>query len=355
METITINDKCCIFLNHQKIIEELYQQTTTKDNETYSLQPELFNFKPKADDIRLESEGNLNRIKLTNRKRKAETENESTLKEKLLVQPFLEKIQEILVEPKQFIKNIPRFWEESQEFPQFRGGNQTNEFQTTEFSQNQFIIPPQTKFFNYNIEDLHKLLPELETYDLVIMDMPWQNKYIKRLKRVKSSLGYQMLDNDFLKKMPIGQLIHTDSLVVLWCTNALQHRKAIEEEFLPNWNLQVLHALKWFKINTLGKLISPVKPEGYKQPYEMVYIAYHKDRKNLDNLKELSAVDCLISIPSIIHSHKPPLIAWLRKYLTNTENFKGLEIFARYLQPHFTSIGLEVLKLMDKRLYQEAK
>lgn len=352
METIFINEKCCIFLNHKTLIDNLYQQATTCNKKSYSLQQELFNFKPKENSISLETKDS-NRIKLTNRKRKAETETEIILKEKLFVQPFLERIQENFTGSTHFTENIPRFWEELQEFPQFHGSNQTNEFQTTQFSQKDFIIPPQTKFFNHKVEDLQKLLPELETYDVIIMDMPWHNKYIKRLKKVKSSLGYQMLDNDSLKKMPIHQLIHTDSLVVIWCTNALQHRKAIEEEFLPKWNLQLLHALKWFKINTLGDLISPLKPEGYKQPYEMVYIAYHKERKNTNDLKKLISVDCLISIPSIIHSHKPPLITWLKKYLTNSESFKGLEIFARYLQPQFTSIGLEVLKLMDKRLYQE--
>ncbi|GBP12314.1 Methyltransferase-like protein 4 [Eumeta japonica] len=150
--------------------------------------------------------------------------------------------------------------------------------------------------------------------------------------------------------MPIPQLMHKNSVVVLWCTNASQHHKAIQEEFLPKWNLQLVHKLKWFKINTVGELISTPKPDGFKQPYEMIYIACSKENDIL-NFNGITKVDFLISIPSIIHSHKPPLTDWLKTFLPNNTNFKGLEIFARYLQPQFTSIGLEVLKLMDIRLY----
>ncbi|XP_065363685.1 N(6)-adenine-specific methyltransferase METTL4 [Calliphora vicina] len=351
MQNIAIDNKICVFLNHHKLIQDLYQQHSESNLESYSLKQQLFNFKPKPVAFALETSLSSKQIKNLNRKRKAETENDATLKEIFKLQPFLKEIQNNFLPPQENCEDLPRLWEEQQEFPQFRGANATNEFQITQFDKKDYIIPPKTKFLNYNIEDLPKLLLELETYDLITMDMPWQNKYIKRLKKVNTSLAYQMLDNDTLKKMPIPQLIHTNTLVVLWCTNALQHRQALEQEFLPYWNLQLVHTLKWFKINTAGELISPPKPEGFKQPYELVYIACHKDRDLLE-LKELTMVDFLISIPSIIHSHKPPLVEWLKKFLPSSENFKGLEIFARYLQPQFTSIGLEVLKLMDKRLYE---
>jgi len=70
--------------------------------------------------------------------------------------------------------------------------------------------------------------------------------------------------------------------------------------------------------------------------------------------KDILKTELLLSVPSIVHSHKPPLLAWLREYLQLEENQADpncLELFARFLHPHFTSIGLEVLKLMDERLY----
>ncbi|KAI8129177.1 hypothetical protein FF38_12969 [Lucilia cuprina] len=354
MQNIIIDNKICIFLNHCKLIKELYQQHTDTKLKSYALKPQLFHFHPKQNNVTVETSPNSKQIKKLNRKRKAETENETILQETLLLQPFLKEIQENFLQSTDNLEELPRLWEESQEFPQFRGANATNSFQITKFYEQNYIIPPKTKFFNYNIEELHKLLPELECYDLLIMDMPWLNKYIKRLKKVKQSLAYQMLDNDTLKKMPIAQLIHTNTLVLLWCTNSPQHRQALEQDFLPSWNLQLVHTVKWFKINTLGELISPLKAEGFKQPYELLYITCHKERNVMD-LQDITKVDFLISIPSIIHSHKPPLVEWIKKFLCNEKNFKGLEIFARYLQPQFTSIGLEVLKLMDQRLYEETE
>lgn len=350
MEYISIETKNCVFLNHYKLIQGVNRQYKDSQLKSYDLKPQLFNFKPKAVTSSMAIFSNSKQLKTLKRKHKAETENENTLREMSYLQPFLKEIQKKCLTSMANYENLPRCWEEPQEFPQFRGANPTTEFQITTFDQQNYIIPPKTKFFNYNIEDLPKLLPELDTYDLLIMDMPWQNKYIKRLKKIKTSLGYQMLENQTLKNMPIAQLIHTNSLVALWCTNSQQHRKAIENEFLPSWNLQMVHTLKWFKMNTVGELISPLKPEGYKQPYELLCIACPKQRNLLD-LKNLTKVDFLMSIPSIIHSHKPPLVDWLKTFLTNGDNLKGLEIFARYLQPQFTSIGLEVLKLMDKRLY----
>ncbi|KAM7360203.1 methyltransferase like 4 [Cochliomyia hominivorax] len=352
MQNIIIDNKICMFLNHQQLIKELYWEHSDNNNK-YSLKSQLFNFKPKPNIKTTESNLNSKQLKKFNRKSKAETKNENTLKEKLQLQLqlYLQEIQQKYLLPTETLEDLPRYWEEQHEFPQFRGANLTNEFQITKFNHHEYIIPPQTKFFNYHIEELGKLLPELELYDLIIMDMPWQNKYIKRLKKVKHSLAYQMLDNETLKTIPIPQLIHKNSLVALWCTNALQHKQAIKEEFLETWNLKLLHSLKWFKLNTLGELISSPKAEGHKQPYELLYIACHKDRDSMD-LEELKKVEFLCSIPSIIHSHKPPLGEWLKKYIgCEGESFKGLEIFARYLQPQFTSIGLEVLKLMDRRLY----
>lgn len=349
MEKIQVGNKTCLYLNHQKLMENSYKKIDFK--ETFQLKKELFNFTSKVIGLP-ENTLNPNEIKNTKRKRKAgtEAEDENTLKEKSDIQPFLNIIQSILKGQEENKSTMPRVWENHIEFPQFRGANNTALYQNTKFTNEEYIIPPNTKFFNYNIEDLPKLLPELEKYDVLIMDMPWQNKYIRRLKKVKQSLAYQLLDNEVLKKMPIQELIHPKSLVILWCTNALQHRKAIEEEFLPCWNLKLLHTLKWYKINTSGELISSIKTEGFKQPYELLYIACHKER-NLQDLQGLAEVDFLVSIPSIIHSHKPPLIEWLNEFLQNSKDFKGLEIFARYLQPQFTSIGLEVLKLMNKSLY----
>ncbi|XP_037939781.1 N(6)-adenine-specific methyltransferase METTL4-like [Teleopsis dalmanni] len=200
------------------------------------------------------------------------------------------------------------------------------------------------------VKTIQRLLPELCQFDLIVIDPPWRNKYIRRLKRVRQELSYQMLSNEELRNLPISQLIHKHSLVAIWCTNSSQHQTALLEEFLPEWNLQLLHVLKWLKLNINGEPISSISNAGQKQPFEMLFIARHQEA-DVDFATSIRQVEMLFSVPSIIHSHKPPLYAWLGEYLQNEP--KCLEIFARYLQPSFTSIGLEVLKLMDERLYSK--
>ncbi|XP_013102177.2 N(6)-adenine-specific methyltransferase METTL4 [Stomoxys calcitrans] len=354
MKKIKMKNRLCLYLSHSELIENLHhERLQTRDSQLYTYRPELFDFKSKT----LEQPADKSDPTRSNkRKRKARefVKNEEISKVNAELEPFLKEIQRIICSTHCVsLESISRLWEEPTEFPQFRGANSTSQFQTTAFNHNTYLIPPKCKFYNYDVNLLPELLPELEKYDIVIMDMPWRNKYIKRLKKVNQSMAYQMLSNDSLNEIPLQQMVHKHSLVVLWCTNSLQHQRAIMDNFLPSWNLKLVHCLKWFKFSTQGELISPVKTEGYKQPYETIYIACHQDR-NMEEIKGLQDVDFIASIPSIIHSHKPPLINWLREYLNDPQDFKGLEIFARYLQPQFTSIGLEVIKLMDKRLYNAA-
>lgn len=104
-------------------------------------------------------------------------------------------------------------------------------------------------------------------------------------------------------------------------------------------------------------------PPG-KQPFEQIVLGC-----NNNNIKQFDDGKIIISIPSALHSHKPPLIGnfnvfavflksnkiyiseLLKPFLPN--NPKCLEIFARYLLPNFTSYGLEAIKLQHESLYEE--
>lgn len=60
-----------------------------------------------------------------------------------------------------------------------------------------------------------------------------------------------------------------------------------------------------------------------------------------------------MSVPSSIHSQKPPLSDVMKNYLP--KDFKALELFARYLLPNWTSFGNEVLKLQHVSLYKKGE
>ncbi|CAH2042228.1 unnamed protein product, partial [Iphiclides podalirius] len=59
----------------------------------------------------------------------------------------------------------------------------------------------------------------------------------------------------------------------------------------------------------------------------------------------------LISVPSALHSHKPPLLDVLGQYM-ESKNPQTLELFARYLLPNTTSVGFEPLKWQHISLYE---
>ena len=67
----------------------------------------------------------------------------------------------------------------------------------------------------------------------------------------------------------------------------------------------------------------------------------------------LSMSAFLFSVPSAIHSHKPPLDEILSDLGLLKNRGKRLELFARYLMPNWTSFGNQVLKLQERQYFIE--
>lgn len=316
MEILKVNNKTAIFLDHNKLISELYVK--------YKFKPSIFAY---------------NRKETTSKKRKLPPEIEEVSQD---TNDFLKLLKVSTNEVK--CKDIKRIWEENIEFPCFHGGNNQDVFIKFPFINENYLIPPNCRFFNKSIFDINE---EIGTFDFIVMDPPWRNKYIRRIKKTNKNMGYKMIDDESLSKIPLEKYVHNRSFVAVWCTNSQQHQQSLLEKFLPKWNLRLLAKWFWIKITSRNELVSDFNEHNKKQPYETIFIACHKDfDADVGSIKEIAM---LISSPSIIHSHKPPLKSIFENILP--KNSKSLEIFARYLQPDFTSIGLEVLKLMDLRLY----
>ncbi|KAH8236643.1 hypothetical protein KR026_007363 [Drosophila bipectinata] len=328
-------DQYAIYLDHRKLINEAYKE--------FQIRPELFQFEIKKA-----------HKKLGSKKRKRKANDEESLSQP---DPQIVEFLDLLPEPPPIgeAKPLAKCWECAYTLPQLHGANQSGRMQRFQYHKDVYLIPDRACFYNHNVDQLLTLLPQLlPAYDLIVMDPPWRNKYIRRLKKAKKELGYAMMDTDQLAFMPLSKLIHPRSLVAIWCTNSGQHQTALEQQLLPRWNLRLVHKLRWYKLNTDHQLItSPQADLTQKQPYEMLYVACHINAA-MDYGENLQKTQLLMNIPSIVHSHKPPLLDWLREHIVLDEGQKEpncLELFARYLQPQFTSIGMEVLKLMDERLY----
>ena len=112
-----------------------------------------------------------------------------------------------------------------------------------------------------------------------------------------------------------------------------------------------------------GIPVCPFNSEKQKQPFETIILGrkhssqwFKVREERIDKERLPSDPKILISIPSSIHSHKPPLLEVLWPFIQQEEgcsrsNHNYCELFARYSLPGFTSFGNEVFKLMHGSLY----
>jgi len=247
----------------------------------------------------------------------------------------------------------------------------------------EFIIPPKSSFICSDV--IHGLKVMQKHYDEgkfkvsdhfnIVLDPPWStNKSVKRKRCYKTDDNHNILQmcqqlNLLIKSLPQ----QTNIRIAIWATH--KEKQFVLDHILSILNLQCTHIFIWHKITRSGQ---SVKLRG---GLEYLILASRKP----------SSTQCLngilISIPSAIHSHKPPLQQLFERLdskschgivknklitpvvpieTTNDKqestksellshsinsNINGLELYARYLNVGFHSIGFECLKLQHCKLY----
>lgn len=205
------------------------------------------------------------------------------------------------------IELMNKFYQVSSDFGFFHGENNFGDGRLMTINDNSFLVPPHCKFFNKKIEDIQTFLPfnEDNKFDFIVVDPPWKNRYIKRVKKNSpNKQGYWMMTDDEIVKIPLENYIKETSIVAVWCTNSETHINAIKGKFLGKWKLKLLSTWQWIKVDTNGELFCAL--DGNKKPFELIFIATHEANSGYD--KELEKDLMIFSQPSSIHSHKPPLI-----------------------------------------------
>lgn len=240
------------------------------------------------------------------------------------------------------------------------GSNNSRSFQKV--NDRWYIFPDDCRFFCKNISEIGNHL-SYEKFDVILLDPPWWNKFVRR-KAHGSNRGYEMMHNIDLKIIPVNDLLNKNGIVVIWCTNSPQHFHDLYREVFPAWNVKKIARWFWLKVTTTGESICKFSEPPGKQPFEQIIIA----QRDGDSEIQIPDKKILLSIPSAINSHKPPLNGKIRVFLWNVlivnfdiaeilapyieENGRFLEVFARYLLPGWTSWGNEVLKLQNEILYE---
>lgn len=206
-----------------------------------------------------------------------------------------------------------------------------------------FLIPPLSRFICGDVaEGCRKL--KGEKFDILIADPPWWNKFIRRVKAANNKLSYNMMYNEDIASIPVQHLLSDNCLIAVWCTNAPSNITAIKELIFPKWGIQYRATWFWIKVKTNLEPICAFSGGSRKQPYERVLLG---SKGNVGEIPE----KVLVSVPSALHSHKPPLIDVLKSFIA-VEDPKTVELFARYLFPNTTSIGYEPLKWQHMSLFE---
>ncbi|XP_020568080.1 methyltransferase-like protein 4 isoform X3 [Oryzias latipes] len=210
----------------------------------------------------------------------------------------------------------------------------------------EYVIPPHTAFLLSDFTRMKPLIDYEKKFDLIVMDPPWENKSVKRSRR------YGSLPSSQLKRLPIPQFTSPNCLVVTWVTNRPSHLRFVCDELYPYWNVQVVAKWFWVKVTTLGQFVFPLDSQ-HKKPYETLVLGrYHPSAPpSTSEMKEVLLEDSrlIVSVPSALHSHKPSLSEVLKPYIR--PGAECLELFARSLQPGWTSWGNEVLKFQHSSYF----
>lgn len=114
-----------------------------------------------------------------------------------------------------------------------------------------FMFPSNSQFYCKDVANIGTELEGLE-FDLILLDPPWWNKYIRR-KRKKCPYAYEMMFNCDLKEIPIEKLLSSSGLVVVWCTNSPQHLNYLVKEIFPKWKVSFVAKWFWLKVTQNGE------------------------------------------------------------------------------------------------------
>ncbi|KAK5849844.1 hypothetical protein PBY51_014146 [Eleginops maclovinus] len=219
--------------------------------------------------------------------------------------------------------------------------NRTNWANVVTLMGGDYVIPPHTAFLLSDFTRIQPLAHYGRRFDLIVMDPPWENKSVKRSRR------YSSLPSTQLKRLPIPLLASPNCLVVTWVTNRPSHLQFVRDELYPHWGVDVVAEWFWVKVTTSGEFVFPLDSH-HKKPYEVLVLGRYRPSSDSDTgSSEASEVPVedqrlIVSVPSALHSQKPSLSEVLKPYIG--AEAKCLELFARSLQPGWTSWGNEVLK-----------
>lgn len=200
-----------------------------------------------------------------------------------------------------------------------------------------YLIPSKSSFLLSDINNISILSSyKKKSFDLFIMDPPWENKSVQRAK------NYNPFHEMNLYKIPFLDLTKSNSLIFIWVTNKVKYINFIKQELFNKWKITYITTWYWLKVTTKGEPIISLDSHQRK-PYEQIIIGYYGNKIEIDHNH------MIISCPSY-HSQKPNLLDLIK---TKFNYSSPIELFARELHENCCSFGNEVLKFQDIQYYKK--
>lgn len=108
--------------------------------------------------------------------------------------------------------------------------------------------------------------------------------------------------NEDIASVPVKNLLSENCLIAVWCTNAPSNINAVKDLIFPKWGVECLTTWYWLKVNLDFEPLCDFGKGCEKQPFERLILG------KIGNIANIPENQLIISIPSALHSHKPPLL-----------------------------------------------
>ena len=163
-------------------------------------------------------------------------------------------------------------------------------------------------------------------FDLIILDPPWHNKAVSRLKS-KKQLSYNTMKSTLTELPPVGNWLVPGGIIGIWCTNNLKIINQVKTILFKRWGVELIAEWVWLKVNSTlcgadWKVTSHGEPVvsltlSFRKPYEILLIARKTSKESVAAIPERKVI---IAVPGY-HSQKPCLKGKIRLNSVNCRNF----------------------------------
>ena len=202
-------------------------------------------------------------------------------------------------------------------------------------------------------------------FDLIILDPPWRNKAVSRLKTKKHS-AYNTMTDIFAELPPVGNWLAPGGIVAIWCTNNLKMITKVKTILFKRWRVELVAEWVWLKVYPSCTCLTKVTTHGepvvsmsssFRKPYEILLLAR---KPSVQNTLEIPKNKVLIAVPGY-HSQKPCLKGTSPEIVLTSGIFDGIlpegsrvcELYARNLVEGWMSVGEECLKFMRDNYWKQ--